>query len=120
MSSDTISEQENSRRKIKERIVSSFLDYIVLGHYLKGGTFSGYDVLQFIHQQYGFFISTGTVYSTLYSMERNGLLGGLDSAKKRLFNVTDKGKFTYEVASSASDIETLMAKVFSLQTKIQT
>ena len=112
---DIIPEQEIIKRKFKEKIVSCFLEYIILGHYLKGENFGGYDVLQLIHEQFGFFISTGTVYTTLYAMERNGLLVGFDSAKKRVFNVTDKGKSSFEVIASDTNIESFITKIFKPQ-----
>jgi hypothetical protein len=39
-------------------------------------------------------ISTGTVYATLYSMERKGLIKGLPKKKKIAYTVTEKGEDT--------------------------
>jgi DNA-binding PadR family transcriptional regulator len=45
-----------------------------------------------IHQKLGFLISSGTVYSLLYSMERKGLIKGELTDGKRIYVLTDQGK----------------------------
>lgn len=43
---------------------------------MDGNPLSGYDVIMFVHKKFGILLSSGTVYSVLYSMERNGLVRG--------------------------------------------
>jgi DNA-binding PadR family transcriptional regulator len=58
-------------KKMHERVIKSFMDTIVMAE-LQNGPISGYDVISFIHNKFGFLVSSGTVYSLLYSLERNG------------------------------------------------
>ena len=62
-------------KKMHERIIKNFMDIIVLTE-LRRGSMSGYDVISFIHNKFHLLVSSGTVYSLLYSLERNGLIEG--------------------------------------------
>jgi DNA-binding PadR family transcriptional regulator len=62
-------------RKMHERIIKNFMDIIILAE-LRNGPMSGYDVISFIHNKFHLLVSSGTVYSLLYSLERNGLIEG--------------------------------------------
>jgi len=77
--------------EMRERIVNSFMDIVVLAN-LKNGSMSGYDVVTFIHDEFHILFSSGTVYSLLYSLERNGLIIGRWSQRKRVYTLTDKGE----------------------------
>ncbi|TFH22837.1 PadR family transcriptional regulator [Candidatus Bathyarchaeota archaeon] len=59
-------------KKMHERVIKTFMDTIILAE-LQNGSISGYDVISFIHNKFGFLASSGTVYSLLYSLERNDL-----------------------------------------------
>jgi len=54
-------------------------------------------VITFIHRKFHRLVSSGTVYSTLYYMERNGLIQGRWAQGKRVYALTDKGKETVRV-----------------------
>jgi DNA-binding PadR family transcriptional regulator len=41
-------------------------------------------------------LSSGTVYSLLYALERKGLIEGAWKERKRAYSLTDKGKGTIE------------------------
>lgn len=56
-----------------------------------GGCLSGYDVIKYIYAQFRFLSSSGTVYSHLYAMERNGLLHGVQESRRRVYGLTSKG-----------------------------
>ena len=56
-------------RQMHERIIKSFMDIIILAE-LRNGSMSGYDVISFIHNKFNLLVSSGTVYSMLYSLER--------------------------------------------------
>ncbi|MGQ9641741.1 MAG: PadR family transcriptional regulator, partial [Candidatus Bathycorpusculaceae bacterium] len=43
------------------------------------------------------------VYSLLYSLERNGLIEGTWNERKRVYQLTEKGKKTIETILSAND-----------------
>jgi len=89
-------------RKMHERIIKNFMDIIILAE-LRNGPMSGYDVISFIHNKFHLLVSSGTVYSLLYSLERNGLIEGTWDERKRVYRLTDKGSKTIETILSAND-----------------
>jgi len=89
-------------KKMHERIIKNFMDIIILAE-LRNGAISGYDVISFIHNKFHLLVSSGTVYSLLYSLERNGLIEGTWNERKRVYKLTEKGKRTIETILSAND-----------------
>ena len=83
-------------REMQERIVRSFLDVLILAH-LRKESKSGYDVIAFIHKKFNMLMSSGTVYSTLYSLERDGLIQSNLTQRKRVYTPTDEGKKIIQV-----------------------
>ena len=69
-------------KTMHERIIKSFMDIIVLSE-LRNGPMSGYDVISYIHNKFRILVSSGTVYSLLYSLERDGLIEGRWSERKK-------------------------------------
>ena len=95
---------ETSRfyRNMHRRIIRNFLDVLILTE-LRKGSLSGYDVITFVHEKFHLLVSSGTVYSMLYSLERNGLIVGALMQRKRVYRLTDEGKRTIKRIMSASD-----------------
>ncbi len=89
-------------KNMHERIVKNFMDIIVLAE-LRNSSLSGYDVISFIHNKFHLLVSSGTVYSLLYSMERKGLIEGKWNERKRVYKLTDKGEKTINSILSAND-----------------
>jgi DNA-binding PadR family transcriptional regulator len=89
-------------KKMHERIIKSFMDIIIMAELLKG-PLSGYDVISYIHNKFNLLVSSGTVYSLMYSLERNGLVEGTWDERKRTYKLTDKGKKTIGTILSAND-----------------
>jgi len=89
-------------KKMHERIIKNFMDIIILAE-LRNGPMSGYDVISFIHSKFHLLVSSGTVYSLLYSLERNGLIEGTWDERKRVYKLTEKGLKTIETILSAND-----------------
>lgn len=101
-------------KKMHGRIVKSFMDIIVLTELKNGHSMSGYDVIGYIHDRFGILVSSGTVYSLLYSTERDGLIEGGWAKRKRVYRLTDKGKETTETLLNANDmIQGFMKKLLS-------
>jgi DNA-binding PadR family transcriptional regulator len=90
------------------------LDEIILAHF-NNCTFSGYDVIAFLQKELGVHISASTVYGSLYSMERKGLLVGCNSDRKRLYEVTELGNLTLQVVASKEDIDRFRKKLLRPQ-----
>jgi len=100
-------------KKIHRRLVKSFLDVLVLME-LRKNVLSGYDFIGLIHKKFHMLFSSGTVYSLLYSMEREGLIKGKWSQKKRIYMLTEKGEETVKAILNANnEIESLLESLFS-------
>lgn len=100
--------------ELRKRVIKSFLDILILVE-LKKGYISGYDVLSRIHKKYGVLMSSGTVYSMLYSLERNGLIRGTWNQRKRVYTLTEKGKQDMQIVTKANkEIQSFLINVSSL------
>ena len=91
--------------EMQERIVKDFLDVLILARVRKGPK-SGYDIIAFIHKKLDLLMSSGTIYSCLYSLERDGLMEAHtsnSSKKKRVYTLTDMGERTIHTILKAND-----------------
>ncbi len=101
-------------KKMQERIIKSFMDIIVMAELLRG-PLSGYDVISYIHNKFNLLVSSGTVYSLMYSLERNNLVEGIWDERKRTYRLTEKGKKTIETILTANDgVNIFVTKVLNL------
>ena len=89
-------------KKMHERVIKTFMDTIIMSE-LQNGPISGYDAISFIHNKFGFLVSSGTVYSLLYSLERNNLVSGEWIERKRVYKLTEKGSKTIRTILSSND-----------------
>jgi DNA-binding PadR family transcriptional regulator len=89
-------------KKMHERVIKSFMDTIIMAE-LQNGPISGYDAISYIHNKFGFLVSSGTIYSLLYSLERNGLVEGTWFERKRVYKLTEKGAKTIETILNSQD-----------------
>jgi DNA-binding PadR family transcriptional regulator len=100
---------------MNRRIIKNFLDVLVLAE-LRNGPLSGYDVIAYIHNKFRLLVSSGTVYSLLYSLERDGLISGSWNQRKRVYKLTDKGDETIKAIMNANDkIQLLMTSLLKVQ-----
>jgi len=88
--------------KLQRRVIKSFMDILILAE-LKKGSLSGYDIIGLIHKKFGILVSSGTVYSLLYSLERNGLIKGVWNQRKRVYILTEKGEQNTKVITNANE-----------------
>jgi len=106
---------EGRIKKMHERIIKNFLDIIILAE-LRNRPMSGYDVISFTHNKFRLLVSSGTVYSLLYSLERNGLITGTWNERKRVYKPTEKGMKTIETILTANDsIKSFIANILKVQ-----
>jgi len=100
-------------KKMHRRIVKSFMDILILAE-LRNSPLSGYDVIAYIHNKFGILVSSGTVYSLLYSMERDDLIRGIWAKRKRVYELTEKGERNIEAILNANDkIKSLMTNLLA-------
>lgn len=79
-------------KHLRKKVTRDFLDLIILSKLGNSELTSGYDFIGFIHEKYGALISSGTIYSRLYSLEREGFITSCFSERKRVYRITDLGK----------------------------
>jgi len=102
-------------KKMHERVIKNFMDIIIMTE-LRNGPLSGYDVISYIHNKFNLLVSSGTVYSLLYSLERNGLVEGVWDERKRVYKLTEKGEKTIDVLLNTSDkVKGFMANILKSQ-----
>ena len=92
----------NIVEKLHERTIKNFMDILILTE-MKKRSLSGYDVIGLIHRRFGLMVSSGTVYSLLYSLERNGLIKGVGNQRKRTYALTEKGEQDIKVITKANE-----------------
>ena len=96
---------------IYERFLKEFMDVLIMVKMREGET-SGYDVINYFHQKFDFLVSPGTVYSVLYSMERDGLVKARSIDRKRIYTLTPKGEMTIRTINESCEIlENLFASL---------
>jgi len=88
--------------KLRRRVIKSFMDILILAD-LKKGSLSGYDIIGLIHKRFGILVSSGTVYSLLYSLERDGLIKGVWNQRKRVYILTEEGEKNTKVITNANE-----------------
>ncbi len=83
---------ETVSRETLEHFVKSHLETIILALLLQN-PLCGYYVIQSIYQRYSTFLSQGTVYPILYSLQRGGLLEVSKpvGSRAKIYSLTEKG-----------------------------
>jgi len=100
-------------KQIEDRLIRDFLDVLILVELAKGRPLGGRDIITLVSNKFGTLVSAGTVYSVLYSMEREGEIASGSEEKRRVYLLTDKGKETIKTITSARhEIKTLVTKLF--------
>ena len=79
------------------------MDVLIMIRMREGET-SGYGILTYFQREFDFMVSTGTVYSILYSMERDGLIEARREDRRRIYSLTPKGEATVRAISQSTDI----------------
>jgi DNA-binding PadR family transcriptional regulator len=103
----------NIVENLRRRTIKTFMDILVLAE-LKAKPLSGYDIITLIHKRFNVLVSSGTVYSLLYSLERKGLVTAKMDQRKRVYTLTDKGERTLETVWRANgEINSLVQNLIS-------
>ncbi len=95
----------------QDKIIAAYLDGIILCR-LRNNQLSGYDLLAILQKRFNVLVSPGTIYSNLYSMERQGLIEcSLPNGKKRVYRLTEKGIATIHILSHSKKLKNLLTLV---------
>jgi DNA-binding PadR family transcriptional regulator len=85
-----------------ERVVKNFLDMVILME-LKKHSMSGYNITSFINNKFNMLMGSGTVYSYLYFLEKNGLVKAEGAQEKKVYTLTEQGKERVRAFSNSRD-----------------
>lgn len=96
----SMSETTHAFKAFRLKLVKELLEYIILKYLKQQGKVAGYDLINQINEDYGVLLSSGTIYSKLYSLERKGFIKGEWGERKREFTLTNKGKKTIDTILS--------------------
>lgn len=100
-------------KQIEDRLIRDLLDVLILVELAKGRPLGGRDIIMLVNNKFGTLLSAGTVYSVLYSMEREGIIASGSEEKRKVYLLTDKGKENIKtITSSRQEIKTLVTKLF--------
>jgi len=88
--------------RLRKRTLQNFMDLLILAE-MKKGSLSGYDVIGLVHKKFDLLVSSGTVYSLLYSLERDGLIKGVWDHRKRVYELSEKGEQNIEVITKVNE-----------------
>ncbi|MFH0848628.1 MAG: PadR family transcriptional regulator [archaeon] len=79
----------------RERLVKASLDLVVLGLLMDRDRW-GYEINMQIRDRFDVYLSAGTLYPLLHSLEENGLLEGIWESEKgrgrRIYRISEKGR----------------------------
>ena len=99
--------------QLRKRTVRNFMDILILSE-LRKTPMSGYDVITSIFDRFSFLPSSGSVYSLLYSLERDGLIEGGWNGRKRIYSLTSDGQEISESALALYErIEGVIMNIFA-------
>ncbi len=98
--------------KLRKRVIQNFMDILILTEMQKGHPLSGYDVIGFLHHKYGILVSSGTVYSLMYSLERDGLIKGVWENRKRMYELDENAEQNIKtIIKTSGEIEILLRNI---------
>ena len=88
--------------KLHSRVIHEFMDICLLCE-MKKGSLSGYDAIGLIHKRFGILVSSGTIYSLLYSLERDGWIRGVWNDRKRVYELAENGERNIRVIEKVNE-----------------
>jgi len=102
--------------KLRRRVIQNFMDILILTE-IKKGALSGYDVIGLIHNKFGVLMSSGTIYSLLYSLERDDLIEGVWNQRKRVYELTEEGEQNIKAITKANkEVQDFLKRLSLLNT----
>jgi DNA-binding PadR family transcriptional regulator len=102
-----------SSKDIEIRLVKNFLDVLILVEMKKRTFLTGYDVIDVVNKKFGDMLSPGTVYSTIYSIERKGFIKGDSNGRKTVYELTEAGKeATTTILDARQEAENVLEAIF--------
>lgn len=105
-------DKNNVDKILQKRLVRNFIDLLILLEISRSPLISGYNIVVAFQRKFNLFISPGTIYLTLYKLERDGLIKGEDRKRKRVYTLTSKGKrFIENVSALQENVAFILSKI---------
>jgi DNA-binding PadR family transcriptional regulator len=90
------------------------MDIIILKQLKNNSSSSGYDVIKYLHKKFHMLPSPGTIYSILYTLERQNLIEGKMNQRKRVYKLTLLGeKHLKNIVDTKTHIQAFFSYIFS-------
>lgn len=90
------------------------MDIVILKHIWRNQSASGYDVIKFLHRKFHILESPGKIYSILYLLERQSLIEGSMTQRKRVYRLTSKGEgLLRNVLFTRKHVNAILFSIFS-------
>ena len=112
-----ISPRGNILTKLRRRLINELLDIIILDRVKSNPNITGYAIIEYLFQRFKILVSSGIVYSTLYALEREGLIRGAWKGRKRIYKITPAGEEIIKILREKSDIISSLFKEIITQNK---
>jgi DNA-binding PadR family transcriptional regulator len=104
----------NLVNELEKRVIQNFMDIYILAE-MKKSSLSGYDVIVLMQKRFDLMVSSGTVYSLLYSMERNGWIKGVWNERKRVYELTEKAEQEARIIANVNEeVQNFLRNISSL------
>lgn len=84
---------------LKRKILLGIIDVLIIA-WLKEKPLSGQEIMARIKAEYGISLSAGTLYPILSSLQNKGLITSLQDEKRKLYQLTPKGRVIGEKLSA--------------------
>ena len=84
--------------KLRRRLIKSFMDLLILSK-LREEPMAGYDIMLLINKEFHILVGSGSLYSLLHRLEREGLVEGTWNERRRVYELTQKGQATAEITA---------------------
>ena len=99
---------------LRRKVINAFMEVLVLAQLGNSPSLSAYDVIALVNKKYGVLLSSGTVYSALYRLERRGWLRGSSDQSRRIYALTEQGKKQIEaIQNRIKEIHKLLDSILT-------
>jgi DNA-binding PadR family transcriptional regulator len=103
-----------SDNALLRRMIRYFMNVLIMKYLKRQQPANAYDVIKYLHKEFGVLVSPGTVYSVVYSLERQAFIKGKNNPSNRVYRLTDKGEeFIANIRTTKNQIQLLISKIFS-------
>jgi len=105
-----LKKEGNILTKLRRRLINELLDIIILSRIISNPGLTGYAIIEYLFRRFDILVSSGVVYATLYALERDGLIKGVWTGRKRTYTITPKGEKVVETLREKGEIISSLIK----------